>query len=421
MRSGPPGSGELHLRAVQPGLDRILPLEAPIRSYAWGSRSVLAEMQGRPTPSAEPEAELWVGAHPLAPARVRSGAGEVPLPDWIACDPEAVLGTDVVRRFGPALPFLLKILAVEQPLSLQAHPDAAQARAGFERENRAGVPLQAPERSYKDPQPKPELVCALTPFEALKGFREPGETRARLEALGVSALAAALAPLVERTDAEGWRASFENLLRTPAERRRGLVAAVVAAARERADADEAFSWVVRLAGAHPEDLGVLAPLYLHWVRLAPGEALFLPAGELHCYLHGTALELMANSDNVLRGGLTPKHVDVDELLHIGVFQPGDPVPLRPCDGVYATPAAEFELAVRDVAPGVPVRGADPGAVALLLCTAGRLRVVPERGEPLPLTPASALLVPAAAPAYHLEGDGRLFRASVPASSGSGAA
>ena len=173
-------------------MERIRRLRNPIREYAWGSRTALAELLGEPVPAPRPQAELWMGAHPVAPSEVQHDSGWMPLGDWIRNDPTEVLGAAVVGEFGDELPFLLKLITAEQPLSLQAHPDAAQARSGFERENRAGIPIAAPQRSYRDPNPKPELVCALTPFAALCGFRPLDDIVAQVDALRAHGLTAVM-------------------------------------------------------------------------------------------------------------------------------------------------------------------------------------------------------------------------------------
>jgi mannose-6-phosphate isomerase len=371
----------------------------------------LAELRGRPVPSSE--AELWFGAHPDAPAEVETTEGAIPLDAWIARDPVRALGASG----GDTLPFLLKILAVAAPLSLQAHPNAEQARAGFAREQRDGPPVDAPTRSYRDPFPKPELVCALGPFQALKGFRAPAEIAADLARLGEAAPPELANPLRERPDADGWRDAFAAFLGLPRERAAKRVEAVVAALAGRDDAPART--LRRLAEAYPGDPGVLAALYLNPVTLAPGQALFLPAGELHCYLDGLAVEVMACSDNVLRGGLTAKHVDRGELLRIVRFEPGDARPIVATPGVpgercWPTPAREFRLSRLDLeAGGMEVttrRGPE-----ILLCTAGTAQIEPSACERL--APGQAAWVPAAAGPYRAsaaQGTSTLYRVTRPA-------
>lgn len=306
-------------------------LQNPVRGYAWGSRSVLAELQRRPVPSPGPEAELWIGAHPADPSRTADGT---PLTEVIGADPDGVLGAATAARFGPRLPYLLKVLAAEQPLSLQAHPDPEQAQQGYAAEEAAGVPRDAPQRRYADPYHKPELLVATSEFRALCGFREPGESAELLGHLGLPALAPVVAAL-----AGGDLAAAVRLLLTapqPAQ----LVRAVVAAT------DDPLT--LQLAAAYPQDLGVVVALLLNRVTLAPGEGIFMPAGNLHAYLHGTGVEIMAASDNVLRGGLTPKFVDVPELLRVLRYEPlVDPVqravPVRPGVATWPVPVAEFAL------------------------------------------------------------------------------
>lgn len=392
-------------------MEKIRRLLNPIRDYAWGSRTALAELTGRAAPTPGPEAELWMGAHPAAPSRVATSDGEVTLREWIARDAVAALGAGVAERFDGELPFLLKVLAAEAPLSLQTHPSARQARAGFDREEAAGVDRDAPTRSYRDPRAKPELVCALGPFDALCGFRPEGEIDAGLAALGAPAEAARAAL------GQGIGACFEALWRD-VEARSALAHAAAAFAREGEGEDWAL--VRRLCQAYPGDIGVLAPLLLRRHRLDAGEALFLPAGQLHAYLGGVAVEVMANSDNVLRGGLTPKHVDVPELL--AALDPSSEAPPRRRPeaqpngtAVYPTPASAFELAVVRVHEGSPFDADAAHGVEIWLCVEGQARI---RGPVAPgaerISRGEAVWVPAAAPPYGLEGAATFYRAGVPA-------
>ena len=395
---------------------RVALLENPIQDYDWGSRTALAELLGR-EPSLRPQAELWMGAHPRAPSRVRFAEGSLELGEWIERDPDAVLGRAVVERFGPRLPFLFKVLAVERALSIQVHPDARQAAEGFAREQAEGMPLDAAERCYRDPSPKPELVCALTPFRVLRGFRPVAEIREAFRRLGGEALALAACLDDAPSPAEGLRRLLDALLGMPAaDRARGLAGAV-AEASKRAGDDPACAWVERLAAEHPGDPGALAPLYLRLFTLAPGEAMFLPAGELHAYLHGTAVELMANSDNVLRGGLTHKRVDPRELMRTVDFAAPEPRVLRPEPRgpgrvAYRTPARDFELEVIAVEEGDPV-ALEVRSASILLCTEGAVWVEERDGAATGLPRGSSCLVPAAARRIRLEGAGRVYRASVP--------
>ena len=391
-------------------------LRNPVRTYAWGSRTAIPELLGEATPAAEPQAELWMGAHPVAPSTVLRDGRARSLLACIESDPAAELGDSVAAEYGPRLPFLLKVLAAESPLSLQAHPDAGQAVEGFAAENSRGVPLDAPNRNYRDASHKPELLCALTPFEALCGFRPVADTLRLVDLLGVPELAPFARPLRRVGGAAGLRETFAALTAVPADPRAALLAAVIEACGHCATAECEFAaqcrWTVEFGRAHPGDAGVLCSLLLNLVQLAPGEAIFLGAGNLHAYLRGVGVEVMANSDNVLRGGLTAKHVDVPELLRVVDFRPGPaPVirPVRAANGVetYPTPAPEFRLSRLALRPG-DVVGIDSAGPQILLCVAGSVEC--RSGESrLVLRRGASAFVPAGEPAPDLRGQGVVFR------------
>ena len=343
-------------------------LYGPIKDYAWGSRCAIAELQGRPVPSEGPEAELWLGAHPGAPAAVERAGDRVALTEVLAADPTGWLGRRVVDRFGTRLPFLLKVLAAAAPLSLQAHPDAEQARAGYA----ADDARRDGHRNYVDPFHKPELLVALGPMEALCGFRDPAISAEVLAGFGVPELG----PVLDVLDAgaAGLAEAVRLLLTWPAAERAGLVAAVRAAAVAGPEAE----LVELLAEAYPADPGVVVALLLNRVRLAPGEAIWMPAGNLHAYLRGTGVEVMAASDNVLRGGLTRKHVDVAELLRVLRFEVLDQPVLAPrpvADGLVTWPVPVPDFALHRVTVGrrPEVTLAVPGPW-VVLCTSGQVDV-----------------------------------------------
>jgi len=398
--------------------DSPLVLENPVQNYAWGSRTAIAELLGRPSPDDQPEAELWIGAHPRAPSRVVDPPGLGTLEDVIESDPVGHLGSEVCDRFGNQLPFLFKVLAAAEPLSIQAHPDRDQARRGWARENEEGIPLDAPRRNYRDLNHKPELLCALTPFTALKGFRPADELSALLDPIAGTELKREVGRLAREPGPVALRALFTRLMTLDDDEKAPLLSRTRERARKPPRGDEAWGWVSRLLERYPEDIGALGPLYLNLVALAPGEALFLSAGELHAYLEGTALELMANSDNVLRGGLTPKHVDVPELLSVLAF---DAPPLQVLRAeptaanvqVYRTPAREFELELLATGETDGPVSLPEGEPSVLLGLDGELRL--EVGErSLPLGRGRSVFVPASAPRATLAGGGRLARAHVPA-------
>ena len=378
-------------------------LQPVIRPYAWGSRHGIAELQGRPVPAPGPEAELWMGAHPSAP----SGVAETTLDAVIAADPDRELGPACVARFGPRLPFLLKVLSAEQALSIQLHPSRAQAQAGF----RAG------NVNYVDDWPKPELLCALTPFEVLAGLRDPSDAAALLRALAVPALQPLAAELDAATAPEALSRALGAILEWPENSRAELVTNVVTACATLASSDSPYAGAcaaaVREAGHRPGDLGLVAMLLMRHAVLAPGQAVFMPAGGLHAYLRGTGIETLANSDNVIRAGLTGKHIDVPELLKL--LDPAVTVPvLTPAslgNGVtwFDTPAPEFRLYVADLAePVIPMPAAGP---RIALCTAGAATLRAESGETVKLPRGESCFIPAADGPLYACGPARLFLAS----------
>ena len=293
----------------------MLKLTGILQHYAWGDKSSIAMFQGR-QPDGQPEAELWFGAHPSAP----SATAEGPLDAVIATDPAKLLGAQAAKEWENHLPFLVKLLAARQPLSIQAHPSIVQAKGGFAREDAAGIPRDVAHRNYKDENHKPEILIALTPFRATAGFRPIEDTARVLAAFEMPELDEARGMLIGE--------SLEALLRhwLSLEDPTPLVDAVVARAEVMARAGQTDPDVARLAEnivfigqEFPGDVGILAALLLNHIELEPGEAVFLPAGNLHAYLEGFGVEVMANSDNVLRGGLTSKHIDVDELMDVLIF------------------------------------------------------------------------------------------------------
>ncbi|MGW0819620.1 mannose-6-phosphate isomerase, class I [Streptomyces viridiviolaceus] len=378
-------------------------LDNTIRPYAWGSTTAIPKLLGT-EPTGEPQAEMWMGAHPGAPSRTGRGT----LADVVDADPERELGPAAVAKFGPHLPFLLKLLAAGAPLSLQVHPDLRQAMEGYEDEERRGVPLDASHRNYKDANHKPELICALTEFDGLCGFRNPVDAADLFDGLGV----ASLKPYVDLLHAHPEDAALREVLTAiltadPEEMSHTVTEAAAACVR----LGGAYAPYADIAHHYPGDPGVLAAMLLNYVRLQPGEALFLGAGIPHAYLNGLGVEIMANSDNVLRCGLTPKHVDVPELLRIVRFEAGDPRVLRPeasPDGeeVYETPIDEFRLSRYVLPEGGATHDLTLLTPQILLCTAGAVRAGDHE-----LTPGRSVFVPAGEKA-EVSGTGTVFRATV---------
>lgn len=391
-------------------------IENVLRDYAWGSTTAIAALLGRPE-SGRPEAELWIGAHPDSPSVARvpeDGSAATALDTLISRDPEHFLGAESVTRFGPRLPFLAKILAAAQPLSLQVHPSLEQARAGFARENAEGVAADAPNRNYRDDNHKPEMILALTPFEALCGFRPAPEARRILAHVAAAfdsaegnapALIGALQEDLSVSDeGTGIRRAFERLItggRSVAEDT-ALVVAALLSGSSLAPYEAELNTAISLNEKYPGDPGVLISLLLNRVSLAPGEAVYLPAGNVHAYLHGLGVEVMASSDNVLRGGLTPKFVDVPELLRTVDFQPVA-VPRLASERtvldqeLFRPPFEEFQLQRIELAPDAgPVPIAQSGA-AVVIVVAGNIYLDSPKGDLQLSRGGSAFLAAAEAP------------------------
>ncbi|KPI15903.1 mannose-6-phosphate isomerase, class I [Actinobacteria bacterium OK006] len=378
-------------------------LDNTVRPYAWGSTTAIPRLLGV-EPTGEPQAEMWMGAHPGAPSRTARG----PLDEVIGEDPEKELGRAAVAKFGPRLPFLLKILAAGAPLSLQVHPNLEQAKEGYEDEELRGIPISAAHRNYKDANHKPELICALTEFDGLCGFRSPDETAELLAGLDVDSLK----PYVDLLHAHPEDAALREVLTAvlsadPDDMAHTVTETAAACAR----LGGSYAPYADIAHHYPGDPGVIAAMLLNYVQLQPGEALFLGAGVPHAYLNGLGVEIMANSDNVLRCGLTPKHVDVPELLRVVRFEASDPGVLRPeasPDGeeVYATPIDEFRLSRYALAEGAAPHDLTRDNPQILLCTSGSVHA-----DGNTLAPGESVFVPAGEKA-EVSGSGTIFRATV---------
>jgi mannose-6-phosphate isomerase len=416
---------------------RIFKLENTVQRYLWGSVDGLADTLGIANPERKPAAELWMGSHPAAPSLALTEKGRIRLDTLIAADPEGCLGARVASEYGATLPFLFKGLSAGAPLSIQTHPDRKTAMAGFERENLAGIPLSSPQRSYRDDNHKPEMTLALTRFEGLCGFRDPAAIAGNLALL--PGAGQGVWTDIDSGDHECLRSLVARILGLSGEEKSGLldsvgssVAALLSdwkagaegpsglAAHER----DACSWVARLLELSPGDSGALMPLVLNHIVMRPGEAIFIGSGIMHAYLSGTALEIMANSDNVIRGGLTSKHIDLPELLAILRFVPVRPAlefpfPASTREETWPTHSPEFclsriSLTREPTVEGLPSPAFEfsPDGPEIILCAEGRLRIA-ESGGSVELARGESAFLRADAGACRIEGAGRAFRARVP--------
>lgn len=379
-----------------------------VQNYAWGSKRALTDLYGIPNPDNQPMAELWMGAHPKSSSQVIGPDGKtVALRDEIDAAPARLLGDKVAQRFGE-LPFLFKVLCAAQPLSIQVHPSKQASEAGFARENAAGIPMNAAERNYKDPNHKPELVFALTPFLAMNAFREFSDAAALLAPLEhVHPLIAAFR---QAPDSDKLKALFAGLLALDGEEKRQALAQL----RTALDTQRGEPWdtIRAISADYPDDSGLFSPLLLNVVKLEPGEAMFLFAETPHAYLNGVALEVMANSDNVLRAGLTPKYIDIPELIANVKFTP------RPAGDLLTQPNAEgdaliFPIPVDDFAFSLHRLSSAPQALeqdsaAIVFCVEGEAHLACA-GESLTLRAGESAFIAADEPTVTVSGTGRLAR------------
>lgn len=394
-------------------------LDNTVQHYPWGSTSAIPGLLGIEA-DGRPYAELWMGDHPRGPSKVRlSGESQpVELGTLIRRSPEWFLGSSSLERFGEGLPYLFKVLAAAEPLSIQAHPDRKQAEEGFDREDAAGIPVDAPHRNYRDRNHKPEIIAALTPFTAMCGFRKVQDIRERFGEIGGRAVSGHLLPALNKPDESAALSSFfSSLLGLNDEMKSDLLRATSEWCESVKGTVSDAELVARFLRLHPRDPSATAPLYLNVVRLMPGEALYQPAGLLHAYVEGTGIELMANSDNVLRGGLTGKHMDINELESVLTFASVRPSVLQPVTGGGGL--QRYEADVREFALERFVGGrADlhPGSPVIVLATEGNM-VLACGDTSAGLEKGTSVFIPAACSAS-ISGDGTAYIATVPATGGS---
>lgn len=390
-------------------LPSFLLMQNPIQGYDWGSHDALTTLFGIPNPAGKPQAELWMGAHPNGCSEVTLAGNVQRLSTLIERAPAAVLGDATVARFG-SLPFLFKVLCAEKALSIQVHPSKAQAEAGFAKEEAAGIDPKAANRNYKDPNHKPELVFALTPYQAMNGFRAIPAILALFDRMGLPALAELTEALRQSQDEAGLQHFFHQLLVLEGTRKDEALVGLLAYAAQHQD-EETFALITSLAAQYPGDVGLFSPLLLNVVTLQPGQAMFLDACTPHAYVRGTGLEIMANSDNVLRAGLTPKYIDVAELLDCTRCLP------KPDDQILLAPHLEgavqhFEVPVPDFTFSVYPAGehALTTASAEILFAIDGTVTLQQGEQSLRLEKGQSAFVPAATGHYRLLAEGRVARA-----------
>jgi mannose-6-phosphate isomerase len=394
-------------------------LQNTIQEYAWGSLTAIPQLLGKANSKNIPQAELWMGAHPKAPSKVKYNNQWISLLELIDKYPETLLGKTTMQTFNGALPYLFKVLAAARPLSIQAHPSLQQAKKGFKRENAEGIPLNAPYRNYRDDNHKPECIFALTSFWAVCGFRNPLEIITHFKKMGLDRLKKELNALELNQGPGGLKQFFSFLMGLDGNQRKSIISEAVNNIRAIAAQDPAFGWVRRLSAEYPDDIGIFAPILLNLVCLEPGQAMFMDAGQLHAYLDGVGIELMANSDNVLRGGLTPKHVDVPELLNVLDFNEHkltfiEPLNIDPCETLYPCPIDEFILSMIVLKPNDKYKSKRQRSAEILLCTDGSAELEDlGTGHKISLSKGVSAIVPAVVNRYQMKGTAIFYKASVP--------
>ena len=393
----------------------VFKLQNVIQDYAWGSEDYISDLLGLPIIPGQSKAELWMGVHPKAPSRISSE--DCTLLELINNNATAMLGEKVITDFSRKLPFLLKVLSAATPLSIQAHPNLEQAEKGFALENKLEIPLFALHRNYKDDNHKPELICALTPFTVMCGFRSSRKIREFLDSFGMHSI------LPDYDDIEIGESQLKRFFSKLMNTEKKLIANWVNILLININDIEITSenkliikWIKRLNKFYPGDVGVFAPILLNLIELLPGQAVYLDAGILHAYLEGSGIEIMANSDNVLRGGLTPKHIDVSELLKTLIFRSGqmeltEPFNFNNNEYIYETPATEFELSRIELFNKLTFDIISIGP-EILLCTKGALELTCESTK-MSINKGESIFVSAKCRQYSLLGNGQLFRAIIP--------
>ena len=401
-------------------------------NYAWGHPRYIPDFLGIPNSENRPFAELWMGTHPKAPSGIIIDNGDNPpsvesLADFVSSSPREVLGPKVYERFG-GLPFLFKLLAAGNSLSIQAHPSKEMAEEGFRREDDAGIPRDAAERNYRDDNHKPEIIMAISTFSAMIGFREPELILKAFEPfLQIDSMKILLSDMkkqVERDSSAALRSFFEGLLLLDDISRKLVLETAETVAEENNQNWDGLQrkWVKHLLSSFPGDSGALAPLFLHIVELQPGEALYQPPGALHAYLEGFGMELMANSDNVLRGGLTAKHIDIPELMKVLHFNASEPQVIKPglpdSTGIrnYLTPAEEFLLGVADLNQSREINLDSGNGPLIVMATGGEISMG-NGSDTLNLSRGRSAFIPWSADNVFITGPGKAAFARVGIDSG----
>lgn len=389
----------------------FLPMENVIQDYAWGSVTSIHSLFGLENPENKPQAEIWMGAHSGGCSKVTAAGESVRLDEFVNANKSAVLGQAIDDKFGE-LPYLFKVLAAASALSIQVHPSKIQAEQGFAKEESAGIARTAGNRNYKDPNHKPELVYALTRYQAMNGFRPYEEILANFEQLNIAELAGLIDAYKASLNAEGLEALFVSMLKLDGEVKDAALDKLLSFAEAQQD-DETFELIQWLKDLYPGDIGLFSPLFLHVLTLEPGEAMFLHACTPHAYCRGTGLEIMASSDNVLRAGLTPKHIDVEELAACTIFEPKVRAELLTVPELdngaeyYPIPVEDFKFSVYT---GQQDRCVHVSTPEILFALDEPVELTHSSGETMTVQRGHSVFIPASADNYTVTCTGKFARA-----------
>ncbi len=389
----------------------FFPMKNVIQNYAWGSKTSLNQLFGISNPESAPQAEMWMGAHPNGCSLVTSQGSSVKLSELIVNNPQHYLGEHTANTFGE-LPYLFKILAAEQALSIQVHPSKAQAESGYAKEQQLGVPLTASHRNYKDPNHKPELVYALTQYQAMNGFRPIEEIIENFTQLAIPELNWLLEAFTEEPNSHGLASFFSGILSLQGEQKE--MALTMLMVKAKLSSEPVYALITELEKQYPNDVGLFAPLMLNVITLQPGEAMYLDAQTPHAYLHGTGLEIMANSDNVLRAGLTPKHINVEELVSCTQFVSKSKSNLKLAPSIdtgiesFTVPVDDFKFAILHNSDN---RHLTATSAEILLPLDKPMTLKHSNGETCQIAIGDSVFVAANTGNYTLSCQGRVARAS----------
>ena len=390
-------------------VNHIYKMENPIKDYPWGSHTAINEFYNISNINDQPQAEMWMGCHPNGSSQlIDAENNKINIDDFIKQAPETVLG-DAFNKFGE-LPFLFKVLAADKPLSIQVHPSKIRAEEGCAAENLAGIPVSSPNRNFKDPNHKPELVFAVTPFNALNGFRPFNDIVELFNGLVLAPLQNEIAGFKKLPSGDTLRVLFEALLILEGEAKKAAIAELLTYAANQTSL--VFETIKQLAAVYPDDMGIFSPLLLNVVKLNPGEAMFLYAETPHAYLQGLALEVMANSDNVLRAGLTPKYIDIDALISNIRFDVTEPENILMQPEVSGN-QAEYPIPVQDFSFSILTNESSLNenihmtSASVLFCEHGQFEVACAQNA-VTVEKGESVFVPASASTISVTGSGRVM-------------